>query len=80
MTRPELRLSYSLLKNSSRLAPFKPMFKKYLWNHVRSPFKRIPSQFWDFALGMPVAKFTKATQEHVWEESLKQAGATLRRR
>jgi hypothetical protein len=75
-----LRLSYSLLKNSSRLAPFKPMFKKYLWNHVRSPFKRISAQFWDFALGMPVARFTKAIQEHMWEKSLQQAGATLRRR
>ena len=50
-----LRISYQILKNSTRFKEFKVTFKKYLWSHVRSQFKRISPKDWDFALNMPVA-------------------------
>lgn len=65
-----LRLSYGILKESSRLKLFAPTFKRYLWSQVRSPFKRVNPPDWDKILLMPIARFVKASEEKVWSDAM----------
>jgi len=73
-SKTRLNVSYQILKASSRMKLFKPCFKKYLFGHVRSPFKRVNPPDWDKILLMPIARFAKAVDQKVWEDSLKAAG------
>jgi hypothetical protein len=66
-----LRLSYNLLKNASKYKLFKPTIKRYLRSKIKSRFVRIEPVEWDMALFMPLQKFSKASQEKVWQDSLK---------
>lgn len=77
-TKARLRISYQILKTSTRFREYKICFKKYLWDHVRSQFKRIHFKDWDYALTMPAARFMKASEERVWEDSLKIIRSTIR--
>jgi hypothetical protein len=64
-----LAISYGILKASAKYAPFKPCVKMYLWEHVRSPFFKIPSQYWDVALFLPTERFVRKPKTYVWGES-----------
>lgn len=66
-----LRLSYSLLKRTSRLRFFEPCLKRYLYTHIESRMIQIPSDQWDIALFLPLERFAKANKATVWTESLK---------
>lgn len=66
-----LRLSYSLLNGASKYKWFKPTFKMYLNNHVRSRFIEINPTEWDIALFLPVERFEKANKRTVWADSRK---------
>ena len=52
-----LRISYEILKASAKLSMFKPCVKKYLFNHLQSPFFEVNSVEWDIALFLPVEMF-----------------------
>ena len=65
----KLKLSYGVLKAASKFKWFRPAFKRYLKNHVRSRFIEIHPTEWDIALMLPVAAFSKATQNEVWADS-----------
>jgi len=65
----QLRMSYSLLKGSSRFDLFKPALKRYLNSHVKSRFVEIFANEWDIALMLPIARFEKANQQTVWRDS-----------
>ena len=65
----KLQISYKLLKSAEKFKWFKPAFKHYLHDHVRSRFLYIPPAQWDIALFVNFAKFQKATQTQVWNES-----------
>jgi hypothetical protein len=53
-----LRMTYSLLANSKKLAnPARPCIKRYLWNHVRTKFIEIPATEWDRAAILPIELF-----------------------
>lgn len=52
-----LRISYDILKMSTKLSLFRPCVKKYLFNHLQSPFFEISSFEWDIALFLPVEMF-----------------------
>lgn len=65
----KLKLSYGVLKSTTKMRFFKPTFKHYLNNHVRSRFMTIASSEWDIALFLPVAQFEKKSQFEVWRES-----------
>ena len=67
--RTKLKLSYQLLKSISKFRYFKPCFKHYLGNHVRSRFIEIASSEWDIAMMLPLQKFMKATSQEVWKQS-----------
>lgn len=65
----KLRLSYQILKNASAFRFFRPAFKKYLKNHVRSRFVAIAPIEWDIALFLPTERFLKAPMTKVWTDS-----------
>ena len=65
----QLRMSYSLLKGSSRFDLFKPTLKRYLNSHVQSRFVEIFANEWDIALMLPLARFEKANYQTVWRDS-----------
>lgn len=70
-----LKISYEVLRGASRFRAFKPCIKSYLAGHFRSRFLLIPYDQWDVALMMPMARFQKAAQKDVWEESRKALAA-----
>jgi len=67
----KVRLSYAILKSTSKMRMFRPTIKRYLTSHVESRFLEITSAEWDIALMLPVAQFEKASQTQVWNESRK---------
>ena len=62
-------LSYSMLKNSSKLKYFKPCFKHYLNEHVRSKFAEVLAPEWEIATFLPTAQFRKANNYKVYHDS-----------
>lgn len=66
-----LKLSWQLLVNTSRLALAQPCVKEYLTDHVKSQFRKIPSEDWMTAMMLPVEQFKKATTTQVWADSRK---------
>lgn len=66
-----IRLKYSALSNQKRLRAFRPTFKRYLTNHIKSKIVEIPSQYWEVALFLPTHEFKKASSSKVWADSNK---------
>jgi hypothetical protein len=66
-----LRLSYGVLTGASKYRYFKPTFKHYLMDHVKSKFVEINSTEWDIALFLPTERFEKAGKSTVWADSRK---------
>lgn len=62
----KLNISYRLLASYAKYSEFRVCFKRYLRSYTRSAFLFIPSQSWDIACFLPVAKFEKKTQNYVW--------------
>lgn len=67
----KLKLTYDLLNSASKFRYFKPTFKHYLNQHVRSKFIEINSTEWDTALFLPTERFEKAKKTKVWADSRK---------
>jgi hypothetical protein len=56
--RTRLRLSYDLLSRTKGMATLsRPCIKRYLFNHVESPFIEIVPDEWEQAINLPVAMF-----------------------
>ena len=64
-----LKITYQLLKKASRFRWFKPCFKHYLFQHVRSKLIYVPPEEWDMTVFLPTEQFKKATKEQVWKDS-----------
>lgn len=71
--RTRLRLTYGILNGAAKYKAFKPTFKRYLSNHVRSRFIEITSSEWDIALMLPLQRFAKASSSKVWADSRRMA-------
>jgi len=67
----KLKLTYDLLNSASKFRYFKPTFKHYLSQNVRSKFIEIDSTEWDTALFLPTERFEKAKKTKVWADSRK---------
>lgn len=65
----KLNVSYRILSASSQYREFRPAVKHYLFEHVRSRLLYVNPSEWDIALWLNIAKFEKATQTQVWEDS-----------
>lgn len=66
-----LRLNYQMLKQASKLSFFKPCFKHYLTDHVRSQLIEVPADNWETVLFMPTENFKKKSVGTVWTDSRK---------
>jgi hypothetical protein len=62
-------LSYKLLKSAEKFKHFKPCFKRYLLDHVRSRFALVPAPEWEIATFLPTADWRKASQTKVYKDS-----------
>jgi hypothetical protein len=69
--RMRIKVSYDILKMSSKYKRFRPCIKEYLISHLRSPLMKVGAKEWDIALFLPVEQFEKETKTHVWNESRK---------
>jgi len=65
------KLRYNLLSGVRKYKEFKPCFKHYLMDHVKSPIKRVPMTEWEIAIFLPVEQFVKVKKESVWRYSRK---------
>lgn len=68
----KLRISYNILKSASKMKYFKPTFKHYLADHVKSKFLEISASEWDIALFLPTHRFKYANSQKVYSDSRKQ--------
>jgi hypothetical protein len=64
-------LSYEYLKRAAKLKYFKPCFKHYLTDHVRSRFGVISAPEWEIAAFLPMADWQKKSGHHVYQDSRK---------
>lgn len=67
----KMRVSYQILNASAKFRYFQPCIKKYLYSHVKSNLIEIPIEEWDYVCFLPLARFQKASERHVWDESIK---------
>lgn len=65
----KMKITYQLLKSAARFRLFKPCFKQYLFEHMRSKFIYVPPEEWDMSVFLPTEQFKKATREEVWKDS-----------
>ena len=64
-----LRMTYNILNNSSKYRWFKPCFKHYLTEGMRSTLIYIEPTEWNLALFVPSEQFRKDTKRNVWQDS-----------
>lgn len=69
----KIKFSWSLIQGVAKYKIAQPCVKRYLHEHVRSPFCAIPTTEWHTAMLMPVQRFVGATKEQVWAESIRKA-------
>jgi len=72
-TTTKLRITYGVLKAAMKYRLFRPAFKRYLPNQIKSNIIEIPSEFWEVAMFLPTQKFNGATVSEVWAASRKKA-------
>lgn len=63
------KVSYALLKKAAKFKYFKPCFKHYLTEHVKSRFAYVPAPEWEIATFLPTADFKKANPNTVYSQS-----------
>lgn len=65
----KFRLNYKLLKSTSNLKYYKPCFKHYLTEHVKSKFAEVPAPEWEIATFLPTADWRKRQRQKVYYDS-----------
>ena len=65
----KIAVSYQYLKKASSMKYFKPCFKHYLTNHVRSRFAVVPAPEWEIATFLPTADWQKGSASAVYRDS-----------
>jgi len=64
-------LTYRLLRGASRFRYFKPCFKHYLLEHVKSRFAQVSAPEWEIVTFMPTASWQKSSAGRVYSDSRK---------
>lgn len=62
----EMDEAYNILGAAGKLNYIKPCMKRYLGNHFRSRFLRVPAEQWPLAAMLPSERFVKASKSQVW--------------
>ena len=65
----KMRMTYSLLQQTTRLRWFKPCFKHYLSSHIQSRLLLIEPADWEIAIFLPTESFRKVAKTTVWKNS-----------
>ena len=65
----KFRITYEKLQAASKFRYFKPCFKHYLNEHVKSKFAEVQSPEWEIATFLPTAQFRKANSQKVFYDS-----------
>jgi len=68
----KMRITYSILKATTKMRFFKPCFKHYLSSNIGSPLLLIEPADWEIAIFLPTESFRKVSKDTVWKESRKQ--------
>ena len=66
-----IRARYKLLASSKKYKEFKPCFKHYLTEHIKSKLVRVPMSEWEVAIFLPTEQFKKKGKAAVWADSNK---------
>ena len=64
-------MSYKMLQSSSKTRYFKPCYKHYLTQHVKSRLARVSAPEWEIATFLPTASWEKSSAANVYKESRK---------
>lgn len=70
-----IKIQYTAVKAMSGAKFYKPTIKMYLRTHLKSRFTVIPRNEWEQALFLPTAQWKKASQNKIWSDSARMAGA-----
>lgn len=65
-----LRISYDILRKSSRMRMFAPCIKRYLYSHVRSNLVEVDVNDWDYACMLPLERFENDSLQTVYTHSV----------
>ena len=66
-----IRARYKLLASSKKYKEFKPCFKHYLTEHIKSKLVRVPMSEWEVAIFLPTEQFKKKGKAAIWADSNK---------
>lgn len=69
------KITYQTLVGATKFKEFRPCFKHYLTNHVRSRFALVPASEWEKALFLPAADWQKTTARNVYRDARKMLNA-----
>jgi len=64
------KLRYDLIQSTRKYKEFKPCFKSYLNDHVKSRIVRVPMTEWEIAIFLPTEQFKKAGKAKIWKDSI----------
>ena len=64
-----IRLTYELLKNTSKLRYAKPCIRRYDYKWMRSRIINIPPEEWNIAIHMPTERFKKQNKSMIWADT-----------
>ena len=64
-------LTYRLLNGSRNMRYFKPCFKHYLLEHVKSRFAEVSAPEWEIATFLPMASWQKSSAGRIYSDSRK---------
>jgi hypothetical protein len=70
----KFNITYKRLQSISKLKYYKPCFKHYLNEHVKSRFAEVPAPEWEIATFLPTADFRKANSQKVFYDSRQMVG------
>lgn len=65
------QLSYKTLQSSSKMRYFKPCYKHYLTQHVKSRLARVSAPEWEIATFLPTASWEKSSATNIYKDSRK---------
>jgi len=72
-----LKVTYDLLKSASNMKEFRPAYKHYRLDAVKSKFRQVEVKYAEIAMALPLARFQGASNKKVWSDSVKQINEAL---
>lgn len=64
-----IKYSWALIAGVAKFRAAEPCIKRYLSDHVKTPYNKVDADNWTTAMLLPVERFVKAPKERVWRDS-----------